>query len=215
MTTAPPGFRYIDIHTHLHPDWLARAIRRWFAERSNWKLEYPSDPEWVAAFLEERGVERFVFFSYAHKLGIAREINAWLHATARRLPAGIALGTLHPDDSDMLETAERALDEYGFPGFKFHINVQRFYPDDPRVLPVYERLLARGRFLLIQRIRRLPPLRPSHGAIPGPQGGGGAHGVMGDAGLPGSHGALSESLSRHHHGLRPLPARASGPVAAQ
>lgn len=149
MSIEPAGFRYIDIHTHLHPDWLARAIRRWFAERSNWKLEYPTDPEWVAAFLGERAVERFVFFSYAHKRGIARGINAWLHDTARRLPAGIALGTLHPDDSDMLETAEQALEEYGFPGFKFHINVQRFHPDDPRVLPVYERLLERGRFLLI------------------------------------------------------------------
>ncbi|MDP2702066.1 MAG: amidohydrolase family protein, partial [Candidatus Rokubacteria bacterium] len=30
-----------------------------------------------------------------------------------------------------------------------HINVQRFFPDDPRVLPVYERLLALDRLLLI------------------------------------------------------------------
>jgi hypothetical protein len=149
MTSPPPGFRYIDIHTHLHPEWLFRAIRRWFAERSNWNLEYPTDPEVVAAFLRERDVERFVFFSYAHKRGIAREINAWLRATARRLPGGIPLGTLHPDDPDMLEVADQALDDFGFRGFKFHINVQRFYPDDPRVLPVYERLLARDRFLLI------------------------------------------------------------------
>jgi len=26
---APGGFRYIDIHTHLHPERLSRAIRRW------------------------------------------------------------------------------------------------------------------------------------------------------------------------------------------
>ena len=44
---------------------------------------------------------------------------------------------------------EEALDGYGFKGFKFHINVQRFHPDDPRILPVYERLLARGAVLLI------------------------------------------------------------------
>jgi predicted TIM-barrel fold metal-dependent hydrolase len=146
-----PGsaFRYIDIHTHLHPDWLARAIRRWFAERSDWKLEYPTDPDWVAGFLAEQGVERFVYFSYAHKPGIAREINAWLHATAQRLPAGLPLGTIHPDDPDMLEVADEALEAYRFKGFKFHINVQRFFPDDPRVLPVYERLLARDRLLLI------------------------------------------------------------------
>jgi predicted TIM-barrel fold metal-dependent hydrolase len=39
--------------------------------------------------------------------------------------------------------------DYGFAGFKFHINVQRFHPDDPRVLPVYERIVALDRVLLI------------------------------------------------------------------
>ena len=61
----PEGFRYIDIHTHLHPERLFRAIRKWFAERSDWKLEYPTEPELVADFLRDHGVERFVYFSYA------------------------------------------------------------------------------------------------------------------------------------------------------
>jgi predicted TIM-barrel fold metal-dependent hydrolase len=145
----PEGFRYIDIHTHLHPERLSRAIRKWFAERSDWKLEYPAEPELVAAFLRDHGVERFVYFSYAHKAGIARGNNAWLHATAPRVPDGIPLGTIHPDDPDLMEVVEEALVGYGFKGFKFHINVQRFYPDDSRVLPVYERMLALDRFLLI------------------------------------------------------------------
>jgi len=145
----PEGFRYIDIHTHLHPERLTRAIRRWFAERSDWKLEYPSEPEIVAAFLRDRDVDRFVYFSYAHKAGMARDINAWLHAVRPRVPAGLPLGTVHPDDADLLEVADEALEGYGFAGFKFHINVQRFYPDDPRVLPVYERLLALDRLLLV------------------------------------------------------------------
>jgi predicted TIM-barrel fold metal-dependent hydrolase len=149
MTRPPAGFRYIDVHTHLHPEWLTRAIRRWFREHSNWTLAYPTEPGRVAAFLHERAVERFVFFSYAHKAGIAREINTWLWHTARQLPAGIPLGTVHPDDPDMLDVAEQALGAYGFPGFKVHINVQRFYPDDPRVLPLYERLCRERRLLLI------------------------------------------------------------------
>lgn len=149
MTSSPAGLTYIDFHTHLHPEGLFRAIRRWFAERSDWKLEYPTDPEWVARFLGEQGVERFVFCSYAHKAGIARGINAWLQATARELPAGIPLGTVHPDDPDMLEAADEALEHFGFAGFKLHINVQRFFPDDPRMLPLYERVLALDRLLLI------------------------------------------------------------------
>jgi len=145
----PPGFRYIDIHTHLHPDWLWAAIRRWFVGRPGWTFQYGTDPELVAQFLGEQGVERFVFFSYAHKPGLARELNAWLHETARRIPTGLPLGTVHPGDPDVVEVAEEALDRYGFRGFKLHINVQRFHPDDPRILPVYERLIARGGVLLI------------------------------------------------------------------
>ena len=146
---APDGFRYIDIHTHLHPDRLFRAIRRWFAEHSNWRFDSPIEPELVAAFLRDRGVERFVYFSYAHKAGIAREINAWLHGVRPRAPGGIPLGTIHPDDPDLMEAVDEALLGYGFHGFKFHINVQRFFPDDPRVLPVYQRLLDLNRLLLI------------------------------------------------------------------
>ena len=149
MPPPPPGFRYIDVHTHLHPAWLSAAIRRWFVGRPGWEFEYGTEPEWVARFLAEQDVERFVFFSYAHKPGLARELNAWLHETGRRLPAGLPLGTVHPGDSDVVDVAEEALDRYGFKGFKFHINVQRFHPDDPRVLPVYELLVARGAVLLI------------------------------------------------------------------
>ena len=146
---APDGFRYIDIHTHLHPERLFRAIRRWFAEHSDWRFDSPTEPELVAAFLRDHGVERFVYFSYAHKAGIAREINAWLHGVRQRVPDGIPLGTIHPDDPDLMEAVDEALLGYGFHGFKFHINVQRFFPDDPRVLPVYQRLFDLDRLLLI------------------------------------------------------------------
>ncbi len=145
----PAGFRYIDAHTHLHPPWLARAIRRWFAEHSDWPLHYPTEPEWVAGFLREHGVERFAFFSYAHKPGIAGEINRWLWEAAQALPDGLPLGTVHPDDDDPVGLVETALTGYGFYGLKCHIQVQRFYPDDPRMFPVYERLLALDRALII------------------------------------------------------------------
>ena len=145
----PAGFRYIDAHTHLHPPWLAQAIRRWFAERTHWRLDYPTEPAEVAAFLRARGVERFAFFSYAHKAGIAREINRWLRETARGIPDGLPLATVHPDDDDPVGVVETALEAYGFYGLKCHIQVQRFYPDDPRMLPVYARLVEADRVLVI------------------------------------------------------------------
>jgi len=57
-------------------------------------------------------------------------------------PGGIPIGTIRPDDPDLMEAVEEALVGYGFIGFKFHINVQRFFPDDPRVLSVSERVFG-------------------------------------------------------------------------
>jgi predicted TIM-barrel fold metal-dependent hydrolase len=109
----------------------------------------------MAERLQAHGVERFCFFSYAHRAGMARELNRWLAEQARRLPQGIPLGTFHPDDPDYLDVVDEALDGYGFRGLKAHINVQRFYPDDPRALRVWERLAERDRVLLIH-VSRLP-----------------------------------------------------------
>jgi hypothetical protein len=145
----PPGLRCIDVHVHLHPERLASAIERHFAEQWNWIAAHSFDPDAVAATLRARGVERFCFFSYAHKPGMARSLNRWVAETAARFPDAIPFGTLHPGDPDLVDVAAKALDELGLAGFKFHHSVQRFSPDDPALLPVYGRAEASGaRFVM-------------------------------------------------------------------
>ncbi|HEY0394495.1 MAG TPA: amidohydrolase family protein [Candidatus Elarobacter sp.] len=123
----------IDVHTHLHPPRLFAAIRRWFAERSAWVLEHPTEPHAVARSLREQGVEKFAFCSYAHKPGMARELNDWLNDTARELGAGaVPLGTVHVDDADPAADMRDAL-RGGCAGLKVHEDVQRFGLDDPRL----------------------------------------------------------------------------------
>ncbi len=146
------GSPIFDLHTHLHPQWLFAAIHRWFAERG-WGFSHPTDPEQVVERLRAHGVEGFCFFSYAHRAGMARELNLWLAEQWRRLPQGVPLGTFHPDDPDYLDVVDEALDRHSFPGIKVHINVQSFYPDDPRALRVWERLAQRDRVLLIHASR--------------------------------------------------------------
>jgi len=123
----------IDVHTHLHPPRLFAAIRRWFAERSPWVLDHPTEPHDVMHVLREHGVEKFAFFSYAHKAGMARDLNAWLNDTARELGAGaVPLGTVHVEDPDPAGDMREAL-RGGCAGLKVHENVQRFGLDDPRL----------------------------------------------------------------------------------
>ena len=140
----------IDMHTHLHPPRLFAAIRRWFAERSAWDLSlHPTEPPKVAAALRAAGVERFVFCSYAHKPGMASELNAWLTQTSRELGGyGLPLATVHLDDPHYLDDLRVALDG-GCIGLKLHEDVQRLAADDVRFDPVYAELAARDAFLLV------------------------------------------------------------------
>src|SRR2546425_306204 len=148
METPRVPARCVDVHVHLHPAPLAEAIQRHFA-REHWLNAHPFDPEAVAETLAARGVDRFCFFSYAHKPGMARSLNEWLAGIGARLRGAIPLGTLHPDDPDLMRVAGEALDDLRLSGFKLHFSVQRVYPDDPRLYPVYERAEAEGRVFVL------------------------------------------------------------------
>jgi predicted TIM-barrel fold metal-dependent hydrolase len=139
----------VDIHTHFHPPRLFRAIRDWFARETDWRIPHPMDESHYAATLAGHGVTRFVVCSYAHRAGVARDLNDWLRAFADRTAGAVPLGTVHPDDPDCVAEARRALDDLGLAGFKVHCEVQRVAPDDPRMLPVFDLARGRDRFVLM------------------------------------------------------------------
>jgi predicted TIM-barrel fold metal-dependent hydrolase len=142
-------FAMIDVHTHLHPPRLFAAIRRWFSERSTWQLDHPTEPRAVAAALRAHGVEAFVFCSYAHKPGMATELNAWLAHTARELGRGaFALGTVHVDDPDPAADMRTALRD-GCIGLKVHEHVQRMPLDDPRLRGALDAVAEADGFVLV------------------------------------------------------------------
>lgn len=138
----------IDVHTHLHPPKLFTAIRKWFMDNPGWKLDEGTDPASVVATLRQHGIERFVFSSYAHRAGMARELNAWLIETAKTIDFyGLPLFTVHPDDPSYVEDAAIAL-EAGCIGLKIHEDVQAFGVDDQRLTVIYSMLEERGGFVL-------------------------------------------------------------------
>lgn len=145
----------IDIHIHLHPPRLAKAIQLWFVEKAGLKFTHATDPQSVAAALRSYGVERFVFCSYAHKPGMARSLNEWLLSTARDLGSyGLPLATVFPDDDDYLDYYEQALRQ-GCVGLKIHEDVQKFAIDDPRLARVHE-LTAEKSGMVLVHVGRIP-----------------------------------------------------------
>ncbi len=74
----------IDAHVHVFPDRLFKAIWSWF-ERYAWPIRYQLQASEVIDFLLTRGVSHLVALQYAHKPGMARELNQWMAGLCRNL----------------------------------------------------------------------------------------------------------------------------------
>lgn len=141
--------RYIDFHVHLFPEKLRVAIYRWFRENTGWEFYFQKPWEDGVSFLEGLpALERYVCFGYAHKPGIARELNRFYAAIPKISPKALPLGCVHQDDPDVAAIAAEGFD-LGLAGFKLHCQVQKVEPGDRRLWPLYEVVRERGGFVLL------------------------------------------------------------------
>ncbi len=149
------GCPLIDIHTHLMPDRLARAVRAYFHAHLWPPLYEGTTPELVQQLLDA-GVDRFVFMAYAHRDGMARSLNHWVaNVQSTFAPHAIGFGTFHPDDDALIPgLVDEAFGRLGLRGAKLHPQVGRFAVDDRRLDPLYERAMEEGQTLLIHAGRR-------------------------------------------------------------
>jgi predicted TIM-barrel fold metal-dependent hydrolase len=145
----------IDIHTHLMPERLFRAVRTYFRAHL-WHPRYDAPTDELVQTLLDSGVSRFVFMPYAHRAEMSRSLNHWVaNVQATFAPHAIGFGTFHPDDGELLpELVDEALGKLGLRGAKLHPQVGRFGLDDPRLDPLYERAVEHGALLLIHAGRR-------------------------------------------------------------
>jgi hypothetical protein len=138
----------IDAHVHLFPPRLFEAIWRWF-DRHAWKIRYRLHAEQVVEFLLARGVKRLVALHYAHKPGMARDLNRFVAEIARAHPEVIALATVFPGEPDAREVLREAFGPLGLRGVKIHCHVQKLGADDPRLEEVYAACEDAGRPVVI------------------------------------------------------------------
>ena len=145
----------IDVHTHLMPERLFKAVRAYFRAQY-WHPRYDAPTEELVKTLVDAGVTRFVFMPYAHKAEMSRSLNHWVaNVQATFAPHAIGFGTFHPDDDNLVpQLVEEAFGRLELQGAKLHPQVGRFSLDDPRLYPLYERAIDCGALLLIHAGRR-------------------------------------------------------------
>jgi predicted TIM-barrel fold metal-dependent hydrolase len=138
----------IDFHTHFFPDNVAKAIWKWF-DQYGWIIQHKIFADELIRRLKSIGVEKMVLLNYAHKPGMSRMLNQWTRQFAARYPAIIPFGTVHPQDEDRDQILDQCFDEFGFHGLKLHTHVLKIAADDPVFFPIYERVEAAGKILML------------------------------------------------------------------
>jgi predicted TIM-barrel fold metal-dependent hydrolase len=138
----------VDFHVHLFPDKGFDAIWNYFKTYGAEVLYKYYTPECID-YLGRRGVARIVFSNYAHKAGVAEAMNAWNLALLARYPQLYCFAAYHPDDENALAQAARMLAHPRVAGIKLHCMVQRLWPHDERLFPLYELLMARRKRVLM------------------------------------------------------------------
>jgi hypothetical protein len=67
----------VDAHVHIFPRSIFSAIRKWFDENA-WHIRYQLTSSEIIEFLLSHGVKHIIALQYAHKPGIARQLNRYM-----------------------------------------------------------------------------------------------------------------------------------------
>jgi len=122
----PPGFPLVvDAHIHIFPHDVFSAIWRWFDQHA-WHIRYQLRTTEVFRFLLSRGIGHVIALQYAHKPGIARDLNRYMIEKCREFPGQVTgMATVFPGETDAEGILQEAFDA-GLKGVKLHAHVQCF-----------------------------------------------------------------------------------------
>jgi uncharacterized protein len=127
----------IDAHVHIFPDDISAAIQRWF-DKNAYPVRYRMTSSRIFEFLLSHGVEHVIALQYAHKPGIARQLNRYMSETCEEYGKRVTgLATVFPGEEDAEKILQEAFDS-GLGGVKLHAHVQCFDMNSDHAYRLYE-----------------------------------------------------------------------------
>ena len=145
--------KIIDAHVHLFPEHLFASIWQWF-EKFGWPIRYRFTSQEVIEFLLSRGIDHIVGLQYAHRPGVARELNAYMAKMCRRCQQLTGMATVYPGENEAEQILIEAFDQ-GLSGVKLHCHVQCFEMLSPEMHAIYK-LCSERQKPLIMHVGREP-----------------------------------------------------------
>ncbi len=136
-----------DVHTHFLPPRMLRRVWEYFEVAgpligTSWPIRYKWSDEERVAHLRGMGVRMFSALAYAHRPGMAADLNAWTMAFANDTPGCLESATFYPEPG-VAGYVRDALDE-GARIFKVHLQVGGFSPTEPVLDDVWGLLAEAG-----------------------------------------------------------------------
>nr|MDT0659701.1 amidohydrolase family protein [Micromonospora sp. DSM 115978] len=136
-----------DIHVHFLPPRLLRKVWAYFDSAGplvgvEWPIRYRWPDNDRVDHLARMGVRMFSALAYAHKPGMAAELNAWTLEFARSTPGCLPSATFYPEPG--VDTYVEAALDTGAKVFKVHLQVGDFPPTAAELTGVWGLLAEAG-----------------------------------------------------------------------
>jgi predicted TIM-barrel fold metal-dependent hydrolase len=124
--TIPKGFpTVVDAHVHIFPKGIFASIRKWF-DKNAWHIRYRLSTSQVFDFLLSHGVSHIIALQYAHKPGIAGNLNQYMLQKCQKHSGQVTgMATVFPGEKHADDILKDAFDS-GLGGLKLHAHVQCF-----------------------------------------------------------------------------------------
>ena len=127
----------VDAHVHIFPHSIFSSVWKWF-DQNGWRIRYQLTSSQVLGFLISRGIQHIVAFQYAHKPGIADELNKYMAKKCIEYENRVTgLATVYPGEEDALMILRDAFAS-GLGGLKLHAHVQCFDMNSDDMNCLYE-----------------------------------------------------------------------------
>jgi predicted TIM-barrel fold metal-dependent hydrolase len=127
----------IDAHVHIFPRNIFSAIWKWFDENA-WHIRYQMASSRVFEFLLSRGIKHIIALQYAHRPGIARQLNKYMAEKFKEYDSRVTgMATVFPGESNAEKILQEAFDS-GLGGLKLHAHVQCFDMNSDHMNRLYE-----------------------------------------------------------------------------
>lgn len=131
----------IDFHVHCFADELAERAISSLSRAAGLLPRTDGTVAGIRSSMKKARIDKSVLLSIATKPQQSRKITQWAESVQGE--DMVAFGSIHPDSGDW-EDELVLIREAGMKGIKLHPDYQKFFVDDQKMFPIYERAADLG-----------------------------------------------------------------------